>query len=148
MHCMKCGRSIPDGSVFCADCAAPAVQPVPAPLPRKTATAPRPVKKKKPAAKPINFRRLTQVFLLWSLVATLLLAAAAVYIRRESDAHARRVEALRVREASVKLREQEADNRDRQIDDLKAQLKDLEGQLKYAEETIAGLQESLQKTSP
>ena len=43
---------------------------------------------------------------------------------------------------------QEADNRDRQIDDLKAQLKDLEGQLKYAEETIAGLQESLQKTSP
>ena len=130
MNCIKCGREIPEGEMFCAVCAMPSVAAAPeepAPKPKK---APR---KKKPAAKRIKSGRKLIRRLTVALVAvSVLLAGGLALAALEARDYLGRKEDLRIREAAVTLREKEADRRD-------ARIQELEQELEAAERTIARL---------
>ena len=133
MNCIKCGREIPEGELFCEVCAMPSAAPV--------AEAPEPKRekmpKKKRVKKPVDRKtvRRLRTALVISIILTLAVCALAAYGFR---LYVERTEELRIREASVTLREKEADNRDRQITELKQELRE-------AEQTIRSLEEDLER---
>ena len=123
MHCIKCGRQIPENTVFCATCSAPPAPVSAAQLPPKTARSVKagPVKKKKPRKKQ-NYRRIIRDLAISTAVLSLLLIAVSVFVFWQAKEHRQRLEDLRIREAGVTLRENEADKRDLRIRELETQL--------------------------
>ena len=128
MNCIKCGREIPEGELFCAVCAMPSVaarsETIAEPKKEKVK---RVRKKKAPDGKAVRGLRTALIICICLLLAVCALVGLA------ANEYLERREALRIREASVTLREKEADNRDNQIAALKTELQE-------AEKTIRALQ--------
>lgn len=135
MNCIKCGREIPEGELFCEVCAMPSAVPA-APAPPAE-----PKRKKKPkkqrAKKAVDQKtvRRLRIALAVAVCLTLVVSLFSVMGIRQ---YLKRTEDLRIREASVTLREKEADNRDNQIAELKAELSE-------AQELIRGLERALEQ---
>ena len=83
MHCIRCGKTISEGRLFCDDCSRTVSTPLEASEARrlvlpdrsKLPPAPKPVKKNEPAPPPRGLRRLTGAVVALSLCCTLLLGA-------------------------------------------------------------------------
>ena len=130
MNCIKCGREIPEGELFCAVCAMPSVA-APETITEPKKEKPRKARKKNaPTTKTVRRLRVALA------VCILLLLGAAAAVGFTAKTYLARRDALRIREAGVTLREKEADNRDNQIAELKKELRE-------AEETIRKLQAQL-----
>lgn len=133
MNCIKCGRTVQDGEVFCSVCRMPTVDTVPTP--------PQPTKKQKRAAakkkkrESISNGKLLRRLTIALLVAVVLILALLGHLFQERASIAARKDDLRVREASIALREREADSRD-------AKIAALEQELSESKELIATLQEA------
>ncbi|MDO4845074.1 MAG: hypothetical protein Q3977_00515 [Oscillospiraceae bacterium] len=144
MHCMRCGREIPENELLCAVCKLPPAISVPDAEPeqkskkelRREAKAAKRREKAKKAADPKVVRRLALAltFTILLLIGTAFLIARhyTEYMERRSD--------LRVREASVALREQEAEKRDARIRELEDQLKEANKKISILEFRIASLE--------
>lgn len=133
MNCIKCGREIPEGQMFCRECKLPTVTvPVtPPPAPKK------PIKKKKKKSKRKKFdlaKTVRRLHIALTVI-SILFAGLCAIVGTELSSYLERKEALRQQEANVALRQKEADNRD-------ARIKELEEALQKAEDTIALLQSS------
>lgn len=130
MNCIKCGREVPEGQMFCQECKLPTVAVPITPPPQKKA-----VKKKKRKTKRKKYdrakiiRRLTVALTVISILFAGLVTLVSLELKGFSD----RKEALRQQEANVALRQKEADNRD-------ARIKELELELAQAQDTIKALQ--------
>lgn len=134
MNCIKCGREIPEGEVFCAVCAMPSVAVAtpeePAPKVKKAPRKPKPAAKRMKSGRKL-IRRLTVALTAVSILLVGVLALGALEVRD----YLGRKEDLRIREAAVTLREKEADRRD-------ARIVELEQKLEQANLTIASLSPS------
>lgn len=83
MQCIRCGRTTPEGRLFCETCARTVSTPLEEAETRhivlpdrdKLPPAPKPVKKNEPAPPPRGLRRLTAAVVVLSLLCTLLLGA-------------------------------------------------------------------------
>ena len=83
MHCIRCGKNITKGRLFCDDCSRSVSTPLDEAETRrlvlpdrsKLPPAPKPVKKSEPAPPPRGLRRLTAAVVVLSLCCTLLLGA-------------------------------------------------------------------------
>lgn len=153
MNCIKCGREIPEGELFCVECSlTPAAQQEPLPgtarMPRshkpakaqETKPLPRldtksaPAKKLHPAnaAAPKRSRKATVAIVLLSLM----LAGSLAYIGLNVGSLAIQRARLRTRDADLTLREQEVadleaerDSLQKQLDTANATVEDLEAQI-------------------
>lgn len=126
MNCIKCGREIPEGQMFCQECKLPTVTvPVtPTPTIKKTA-------KKKKRAKRKKFdlaKKFRQVSIALTVV-SILFAGLCAIVGTELTSYLERKDALRRQEANVALRQKEADNRDARIEELEALVTQLEKEL-------------------
>ncbi len=135
MHCIKCGRKIPENTVFCTNCTAPPTPVAPVTLPKKAAAKPAAQKKKKPRKKR-NYRRIIRLLAGAVTVLSLLLIGLSVFVGLQAEKHLQRKEDLRIREAGVVLREKEADNRDAQIKELETQLKQVTQELELTQQAL------------
>lgn len=134
-NCIKCGREIPEGQLFCQECKLPSVVLPAEPAPEKKPKArKRPVQKKK--KKKFDFARALRRTRIALLVFLLLFAALAVLVAVETNDYLSRKEHLRQREANVTLRENEANNRDARIAELEAENTRLQQALESALQTI------------
>lgn len=139
MNCIKCGREIPEGQMFCQECKLPTV-----PLPPETAISPKPKKsrtaKKKTPKKKFDLARTVRRLKIALTVVSILFTGLCVIVGMELNTYLERKDTLRQREASVTLREKEADNRDNRIEELEKIVSGLEKDLAAAEKTIEFLQ--------
>ena len=149
-RCIKCGREIPDGELFCIECslnpgsslfeeprpqAAPkgrmqTPQPVKRPA-AQTATVARPEKKKKSSN--------TGLKLALGIITILLVALLAFLIWQYSDIRVQRTR-LETKEADMLLREKEAEELQVQLDELNDQLEALNDVIDQKEAEIKDLQ--------
>lgn len=132
MNCIKCGREIPEGQMFCQECKLPPVV-IPKELPPEPKPKKQPVKKKKKAKKKFDLHKTLRRLRIALIAVCTLLATLLAIVGTELNAYLERKENLRQKEANIVLREREADNRDNRI-------KELEKALKAAEDTISRLQ--------
>lgn len=132
MNCIKCGREIPEGQMFCQECKLPPVV-IPKELPPEPKPKKQPVKKKKKAKKKFDLHKTLRRLRIALIAVCTLLATLLAIVGTELNAYLERKENLRQKEANIVLREREADNRDNRI-------KELEKTLEAAENTIARLQ--------
>lgn len=139
MNCIKCGREIPEGQMFCQECKLPTV-----PLPAEPAPMPKVkksrVKKKKKHKKKFDLAKTVRRMSIALTVVSLLFAGLCAIVALELNSFLSRKEDLRQREASVTLREKEANNRDDRIDELERTVTGLEEALATAQKTIDLLQ--------
>lgn len=128
-QCIKCGREIPQGELFCLECSMnPDTTPLDAPhAPRIEGRmqTPRPVKQvpQRPAApvhpqKPKSRRKLVVAF----VVVCLLLAASVAMQLRQYGSMQTKENRIRAKEADLALRETEIDELYEQVDSLNDQL--------------------------
>jgi len=140
MNCIKCGREVPEGQMFCQQCKLPpmvmAAVPVTAKKPSTSGTS---VKKKKKRKK-FDFAKALRQMRTALVVVSLLFAALAATVAIETGDYLSRKDHLRQREANVTLREKEADNRDSRIEELEQEVASLQEKLQEAETIIAFLQ--------
>ena len=141
MNCIKCGKEIPEGELFCTECGLNAAAPTPDkssageryPAPKGRMQTPVPVKRSAPQPMgPTQERksgsgRGMKVLL---VIALLLLAAALGMGVWQYGSLTVQQNRLAAREAGLTIREQE-------LDDLHAQVADLEAQLEATEASIA-----------
>ena len=174
VNCIKCGREIPEGELFCTDCSlAPArkepVRPVAVRQPRKPvkpavprAVPKRPVRKRSvdPGKKRSAGRVITIVLL------SLLLALSTGYIVLSHNRLSQERSRLRTREADLQVRENEIDDLEREreaavqqleasreterelrdnIERLNRQLNDSEGSVSQAQYDISSQQQELDR---
>lgn len=140
MQCIKCGREIPDGELFCSDCASgPARQPEKAArhlAPKQKQAAPQ------QAAAPRQTRphnRLTGVV----AVLSVLLLAACGYIGYSILSYHNTQAKLLVREADLTLRENDLVKKEAQVAELEQALEDARAEIETLQEQIRALQEQL-----
>lgn len=142
MHCIKCGRKIPENTVFCTGCAAPPTPVAPVNLPRKAAEKPAAQKKQKSRRKR-NVRRIIRVLATLVAVLSLLLIVGSLFVGWHAQRYLQKKEDLRIREAGVILREKEADNRDTRIQALESQLKKTTQELEITQQALLEEQEAV-----
>lgn len=132
MNCIKCGREIPQGQMFCQECKLPPVV-----LPKELPPEPKPKKpekkKKKSKKKKFDLHKTLRRLYMALIVVCTLFAALCTIVGLELNSYLERRDTLRQKEANVMLREKEANNRDTRIAEL-------EKALQKAEDTIARLQ--------
>lgn len=122
MNCIKCGRSISGGGVFCSACSAPPAPMTPVQMPVKKASPAKKTSQKQKKKGRTHYiklsRALTAAVAVLSVMLLLLSAAlfygTRLYLKRQHD--------LRVREASVTLREKELDNLENRVTQLEEEL--------------------------
>ena len=160
MNCIKCGREIPDGELFCVECSlTPTSQQEPLP---GTARVPRPHKPakaqetkplprldakstaKKPASNssPKRSRKATVAIVLLSLM----LAGSLAYIGLNVGSLAVQRARLRTRDADLTLREQEVADLEAERDSLQQQLDTANATLKDLESEISTLKSQLNQS--
>lgn len=122
MNCIKCGREIPEGSMFCQECKLPPVTLPETTAAPKKAKAPKTKKKKRRKKKKFDFSKTIRQLRIALLVVSLLLAGLTALVALRVNAYLERTDDLRHREANLILRENEADNRDARIAELETQL--------------------------
>ena len=139
MNCIKCGREIPEGQMFCQECKLPTM-PVPAePAPVPKVKKPR-TKKKKKHKKKFDLAKTVRRMSIALTVVSILFAGLCAIVALELNSFLSRKEDLRQREASVTLREKEADNRDARIAELEQTVTQLEEELVTAQKAMDFLQ--------
>lgn len=157
MNCIKCGREIPDGELFCVECSlAPTPQeaghgqqraarphrPAKTAPPARTDAKPQPMHARVPAEpqpRPKGSRKQAVAL----VIVCLLLAGALVYIGVNYGGLAVQKAALRAREADLTLRENEIVSLERQLADLSGQLTQAQASMTEMEAEIGRLQEQL-----
>lgn len=165
MNCIKCGREIPDGELFCVECSLaptpqessrPPVQKVSKshrqakPSPEKAAhSEPKPKKVPRPAEpeKTAHHSRKAAVAL---VIVCILLAASLIYIGINFGGLAVQRAALRAKEADLTLRENELSDLEQQLAELSAQLDeantamtDMESEISRLEDQLLGSQSTM-----
>jgi len=135
MNCIKCGREIPDGELFCVECSLAPEKRESARAPSRQqhkAAAPRPQPRQKPhgTAKPQPQKRRTREpakkrphrTVIAIVLLSLLLAASLAFIALSYGHLARERIRLRTREADLQVRENEAEELRREQDSLSQRL--------------------------
>lgn len=139
--CIKCGKQIPDGDLFCPECSM-----TPLSKPQKSAkksagTFQKPrtntINTPQPAAQPQKKR--SKLTLILALLLAVFVGISAYYFVTVTQ---QRI-ALRLREASVHAQEAEYAEKDAQLEALSAQIKDLEAELSRKNEQIATLTQTI-----
>ena len=150
MYCLRCGREIPDGELFCADCAK---QPIEKQRPEHRAAAPvrevreirevreaREPRREPPEEKPEKRRnKLVIPFLLLCIVAVAL-GAFTVYSYHTLNLQKAN---YRVKEANLSLRESELSDLQKNYDTAAAELEAARTTISERDQTIEELEEAL-----
>lgn len=152
MNCIKCGREIPDGELFCAECSltSPAGrEPAPrhpaktARLPEREATAALPGQPGSGRQKSDSEPRRPRGLIVALVVVCLIAAGSIAFLALNYGKFAIQKANLRVREADLALRENEADELEQQLADVQSQLAAAQKNLEQMEETVSELQAQL-----
>ena len=148
MYCLKCGREIPEGNLFCTDCAAQpdvrntqyfTAQPdISAPRP----SAPTPVRHDLPEPQPEPQRRMNMLLIPLIAVAVLFIGACILCLSMYRSMTVQRNN-FRVKEADLALRESEISGLRQGYDDLKDDLEQANGTISAQKAEIASLKDAL-----
>lgn len=150
MECIKCGKTIPDGELFCAECshnlteaALQENQAVRYPAPEGRMQSPRPVKKSAPA-RPAEVQKAggrakvrTGSRTAFAVVCVLLALCLGLLVWQRTD--------LQLEKNRLRVREEDLDALEWELEDLKAQTDQLTVQLETAQQTIAAKELALQE---
>lgn len=139
--CIKCGKQIPDGDLFCPECSSAPLQKPQKGVKKSAGTfqKPRAVPLSSPqAVAPAQKKRSKLTVVLALLLAVFV--GISVYYFATVTAQKR---ALRLREASVNAQEAELAEKNAQFEALGAQIKDLEDELSRKNEQIATLTQTI-----
>ena len=162
MNCIKCGREIPEGELFCVECSlTPASHSEPQsgtvrlpkvkkpakaqdtkPLPRPDAKG-APARKSRPAAEPPRRSRKAAVAI---VLLSLLLAGSLAFIIWNAGSLAVQRARLRTRDADLTLREQDLTNLEAERDSLQQQLDAANSTVESLEAEIADLKSQLNQS--
>lgn len=151
-RCIKCGREIPDGELFCIECSLNPgsslfEEPKPQPSPKGRMQTPQPVKRPAPqpvaVAKPER-KQASNVGLKVSLalVSCLLVAVLAFVGWQYGDIQVERTR-LETKEADMLLREKEAEELRQQLDEVQTQIATLNEVIDQKDKDIKELQSKL-----
>ena len=139
MQCIKCGREIPDGELFCSACAAGPSAPKRTPSPKRVSHAAEPPRKNAPALRGRG-KLIAAV-----VVLSLLLAMVLAYVGYDLLVFNQKKTNLVVREADLTLRESEQEEREQElaeaqkaVEDANAQIADLQTQIEELNTKMAG----------
>lgn len=151
-RCIKCGKEIPDGELFCQECSMNSgssmfeaeVERRPAPKGRMQTPQPvkRPVPQVAPAAKPKKSSAAKGLRLALVIVSFLLAASLGVIFWKYGDLQVERTR-LKTKEADMLLREKDAEELQIQVDDLNSQVAMLNATIAQKEQEIEELQKQL-----
>lgn len=151
-QCIKCGREIPQGELFCLECSMnpdPSVTPRPRQeQPAGRMQAPRPVKRQQPRSAPAPAparekpRKRRGLIVALVLVSLLLVASTVMQILQMGTRRAEE-NRLRAKEADLALREAEVEDLHTQVDDLTKQLDALNVTIADKEQEIQDLMSRL-----
>jgi len=154
MNCIKCGREIPDGELFCVDCSLTSPNShdaSPRHTSRVTRSAEREPKKAAAPSRPAgglpaadSAPRRRPIWLVIALIVSLLLAAGAIgYLAVNYQKSEVQKANLRAREADLTLRESEADALEQQLSDVESQLNGAQNDLNTMNQTVSELRSEL-----
>ncbi|MEA4965879.1 MAG: SET domain-containing protein-lysine N-methyltransferase [Oscillospiraceae bacterium] len=143
MYCLRCGREIPDGELFCQSCAkkpiereqpqesdVPVRQPVPVPLVETGETVPAPVRRRNRLVIPL-------------IVVCVLTVLLGVFVGYSYHEMSLQTVSYRVKEANLARRENELSTLQADYDTANAQLETAQETIAEKEQTISDLQNQL-----
>ena len=141
MNCVRCGREIPDGQLFCATCRLPSVAKPAEPLsvpkpPRQASTA----EKEK---KPFPWKQFSLWILTVFLVSTAVLSVACIFFFRQYRTYLTEKDALETAQREMKIREATANEKDSTIWALKSEVIAKETQIEAKDAEIQQLTDAL-----
>lgn len=147
MYCLRCGREIPDGELFCADCAK---QPIEKQRPEYRAAAPvrevrevretREPRKEPPKEKPEKRRNKLVLPFIFLCIVVIALGAFTVYSYHTLNLQKAN---YRVKEANLALRESELSDLQKNYDTAAAELEAAQTTISEKDQTIKGLEQDL-----
>ena len=141
MHCMRCGREIPENEMLCAVCKLPPDTVMPDAEPdqksKKQAQRAKKAAKRRERAKKADNPKVVRRLATALIILILLFVGMGFLIVQQYNEYMDRRSDLRVREASVALREQEAEKRDSRIRELEAELDEANKKIAELESRLA-----------
>ena len=144
MYCLRCGREIPDGELFCADCAKAPLEPKQpqeeVPVRVQEHRSERPAEPKPEPQKPP--RRRSRLVLPFVLVCLLLVLSCAFTVYSYHTLNLQKA-SYRVKEANLTLRESELSDLQSNYDTALAELETAKAAMQEKDETIQDLRKEI-----